>query len=231
MRILFVRHGHPDYKKDCLTDIGKQQAAAVAKRLAEEGIDKLFCSTMGRARETASYISEELGLEAEPLDFIREISWGSEDGSPLPWIEKGYPWQTSRALAAHGLALHDPSWKEKEPFRLNTRFQATVQRVLDGCDPWLASLGIIRDGLYYRLQEPKYETVCVVSHGGSSTVVLSHMLNLEQPFLFGTLTPRFTSVTELRLEPFTAEEPDGLIVPFIELINDSRHIWDCWMEE
>ena len=33
MRIIFVRHGEPDYKNDCLTAEGHIQAEAVAKRL------------------------------------------------------------------------------------------------------------------------------------------------------------------------------------------------------
>ena len=35
MRIIFVRHGEPDYVRDCLTDTGKEQAAAAAERLAD----------------------------------------------------------------------------------------------------------------------------------------------------------------------------------------------------
>ena len=30
MRIVFVRHGHPDYKNDCLTELGHKQAVAIA---------------------------------------------------------------------------------------------------------------------------------------------------------------------------------------------------------
>ena len=42
MHIVFVRHGHPNYKLDCLTELGHNQAAAAAERLADEGIDKLY---------------------------------------------------------------------------------------------------------------------------------------------------------------------------------------------
>ena len=34
MRIIFVRHGEPDYARDCLTEAGRRQAAAAAERLA-----------------------------------------------------------------------------------------------------------------------------------------------------------------------------------------------------
>ena len=42
MRIIFVRHGEPDYKNDCLTAEGHIQAEAVAKRLANEKIEGIY---------------------------------------------------------------------------------------------------------------------------------------------------------------------------------------------
>ena len=54
MRIIFVRHGEPDYQHDCLTETGKKQAEAASKRLAREGIDEIYASPMGRAAETAA---------------------------------------------------------------------------------------------------------------------------------------------------------------------------------
>ena len=33
MRIVFVRHGHPNYEKDCLTELGHRHAEAAALRL------------------------------------------------------------------------------------------------------------------------------------------------------------------------------------------------------
>ena len=55
MRILFIRHGEPDYEHDCLTETGRLQAAAAARRLEREGIGKIYSSPNGRASETASY--------------------------------------------------------------------------------------------------------------------------------------------------------------------------------
>ena len=54
MRIVFVRHGEPDYTHDCLTEQGKLQALAAAERLREEGIEEIFSSPLGRAAETAA---------------------------------------------------------------------------------------------------------------------------------------------------------------------------------
>lgn len=49
MRIVLVRHGDPNYEKDCLTELGHKQAAVAAQRLLKEGIDEIYSSPLGRA--------------------------------------------------------------------------------------------------------------------------------------------------------------------------------------
>ena len=73
MRIVFVRHGHPNYVDDCLTDLGKLQAEAASQKLIKEGIKEIYSSTCGRAFETAQVTADKLGLEVIPLDFMREL--------------------------------------------------------------------------------------------------------------------------------------------------------------
>ena len=75
MRIYFIRHGHPNYALDCLTDIGHLQAEACAERLKAAGIQRIFSSSQGRARETAEHTAKKLGLAVEPVDFIRELAF------------------------------------------------------------------------------------------------------------------------------------------------------------
>ena len=71
MRIVFVRHGEPDYTHDCLTETGRLQAEAAAERLEREGITEIYASPMGRARETASFTARRLGLPVTVLPFMR----------------------------------------------------------------------------------------------------------------------------------------------------------------
>ena len=63
MRIIFVRHGEPDYAHDCLTEQGKQQALAAAERLREEGIDQLFVEHKLEEKQEQSSCAED---NAEP---------------------------------------------------------------------------------------------------------------------------------------------------------------------
>ena len=85
MRIIFVRHGEPDYANDCLTPTGRAQAAAAAERLSGEGIAAIYASPCGRASETAGYTARRLGLPVTTLDYMREIA-GAAPASPTTAI-------------------------------------------------------------------------------------------------------------------------------------------------
>ena len=129
MRILFVRHGEPDYKNDCLTETGKRQAQAAALRLEREGISEIYASPMGRARETAGYTAERLGLPVTILDYMHEIDWGGPD---VP--EKGHPWTLSDHLLEEGFDLSRDNWREHPYFKNNvvTECYDMVSQKFDG---------------------------------------------------------------------------------------------------
>ena len=67
MRLIFVRHGEPDYEKDCLTENGIKQAKSTAERLRGEDIRAIYASPMGRAIQTASFTAEMHGVEIQSL--------------------------------------------------------------------------------------------------------------------------------------------------------------------
>ncbi len=58
MRIILVRHGHPDYTTDTLTEKGILHAKAAAERLKDEKVDIFYSSSCGRAYETCQYIED-----------------------------------------------------------------------------------------------------------------------------------------------------------------------------
>ena len=219
MRIVFVRHGEPDYRNDCLTETGKIQARQAAVRLREEGIEQIFSSPLGRAQETAAAASEELGLPVQTLDFMRELHWGSIDGEPL--FANGHPWDIADELARQGWNLNRTDWEEL-PYFKNNVVTENVHLVEEGIDRWLASLGYIRDGFYYRcwLPDSSQRTVALFSHGGSSAAAIGHILNLPFPYATALLHLEFTGITILRLD----RNPGAVSLPCLELGNDGRHI-------
>jgi len=219
MRIIFVRHGHPDYDKDCLTELGHLHGAAVAERLKDEPVEKIFSSTHGRAMETAEHIDEKFGLGIIGLEFMRETKWGGMDGEPA--FLDGHPWFISDYMVEQGMDLLQTSWQEKEEYR-NNRLVQTTAYLVEQMDVWLADLGYIREGDYYRVGDVKYHTIVVVSHGGASTAALGHLFNLPLPFLFSAVCPDYTAVTVVSF----SEKKGALVAPKFELANDARHIAD-----
>ena len=219
MRIIFVRHGEPDYEHDCLTERGRIQARAAAERLRDEGIEEIYSSPLGRAAETAAATSEILKLPVKKLDFMRELNWGSIDGTPIP--ANGHPWDLADLLAAEGWNLTNPAWRDHVYFR-NNQVTEEADHVAWKTDEWLHTLGYERKGAFYRCVRPDdcQRTVVLFSHGGSSAAAMGHILNLTFPYACGLFHLEYTGITILRLD----RNPGVQRLPCLELANDGRHI-------
>ncbi len=218
MKIVFVRHGHPDYVNDCLTELGHEQAEKAALRLRDEGISEIYSSSMGRAYETALHTAELLDMNITKLDFMREIKWGSSDG--LDIYGEGHPWDTALYAVSMGYSLMDESWTRKAPFANNIVF-SEIERIAQEADRWFEGLGYRREGANYRvIGDDTNKTIALFSHGGSSSALFSHLLNLPFFYLCRAICPDFTSITVLSL----SDEKGTLTAPMIEYANDSRHI-------
>lgn len=217
MRIIFVRHGHPNYEKDCLTSLGHQHGEAVAERLKAEPIEKIFSSTCGRAMETAVHIDVNFNLGVEGLEFMREIKWGSVDGTPV--YADGHPWMSSDYMVAENMDLLSPAWRETEPYRNNKVIKA-ADTLGEKFDEWLETLGYTREGEYYRVEKEQFGTIVLVSHGGASSAALAHLFNLPLPFVCSAICPDYTAVTIVSLSGKEGEK----IAPRFEIMNDARHI-------
>lgn len=221
MRIIFVRHGHPNYRKDCLTELGQLHAAAAAERLKDEGICEIHSSSHGRAVETAQHTADKLGLSVIQHDFMREIGWGSLDGSELE--HNGHPWLTVDSMVERGMDLTRTDWREVEPFCRN-RTVGFVDKVEKGIDNWLRELGYEREGTFYRVVGSNTNrTVAMFSHAGASSAAMSHILSLPFPYFCKVMEMSFTSITIIELSDAQGE----LTMPRIEISGDSRHIEKC----
>ena len=91
MRIIFVRHGEPNYKLDCLTELGKLQAERCAEALKNERIDVIYSSDLSRAFETAIPVAKAHGLTVIPHKGLREIFAGEWENLLFDEIEATYP--------------------------------------------------------------------------------------------------------------------------------------------
>ncbi len=219
MRLILVRHGDPNYQLDCLTELGHKQAEITAQRLLSEGIEEVFSSPMGRARQTAQPFLEASGIkEMKILDFMREIRYGLEEDL---YNQDYSPWVGVDRMANQGEDLQNPNWRELPLFKENTA-TIDIDLVQAASDKWLESLGYKRQGLYYKniRDDDKQFTVALFSHGGSSTALLSRILNIPFPLLCASLHIPHTGITILRFD----RTPGKVSLPVIELMNDGNHL-------
>ena len=133
MRILFIRHGDPNYTDDCLTPLGHVQAKAAAERVKNEGISRIYSSSCGRAYETALYAAELLQLPVEQLDFMRELSWGWADEAAG---KRAHPWECAKEiLCAEGVdPMRTEAWREHRYFVNSDPLTTLVDAAVDGFD-------------------------------------------------------------------------------------------------
>ncbi len=159
MTLLFVRHGQSEgnvqrimqgWLDMDLTLVGREQAAAVALRLAGAGASRLYASPLKRARATAEAIALQTGLALEELPELREYGYGEAQG--LPWRTAVERWGLTERAWGTGLI---PGEEGGEAFR----------RRVSECF----------DGLMSRHAE---DTAIVVSHGGVLGALAAHVLGL-----------------------------------------------------
>jgi len=88
-RLLIARHGETDwnregrwqgYEQQPLNELGRRQAAALAARLAGEGVEALYSSDLERALQTAQAVARACGLTVQTDPRLREIDVGDWQG-------------------------------------------------------------------------------------------------------------------------------------------------------
>ena len=217
MRIIFVRHGEPDYANDCLTERGKIQAAAAAARLAGEGISEIWSSPCGRAAETAAYTAARLQLPVKTLDYMHEISWGG-DGIP----KAGHPWTlSSQMIAEQDFDFYTRDWRE-HPFFSGNLATEYYDMIAPEIDAFLAKHGYEHSGGRFMCRGASDKTIALFSHGGSGACALAHILSLPFPYVAAVLPYDFTSIIIVELPAREGE----YVHPRLELFNDCAHIHD-----
>ncbi len=82
MRLLLIRHAQPDPSPDWrgdppLSASGRAQAACLAEALKDSALDRVLCSAMKRAAETARPLAAAVGAPLVVEPELREIEMGT----------------------------------------------------------------------------------------------------------------------------------------------------------
>jgi ribonuclease H / adenosylcobalamin/alpha-ribazole phosphatase len=109
-----------------LTEVGVQQAAAAAKRLASAGIGVIVTSPLLRAVQTAQEVAAVTGAAVVTDDGFRETDFGAWDGLTFAEVRERWPSEVSTWLADPDVA---PPGGESFA-EVSARVTAALRRVL-----------------------------------------------------------------------------------------------------
>lgn len=219
MKLLFIRHGDPDYVNDSLTDKGMREAALLADRIVRTHIDEYYVSPLGRAQATAKPSLEKAGKEAVTLDWLREfdpriIRPDSPERTHVCWDWLPRDWTEREHFYRYDEWLNDEILNEG-----NVRESA--QYVFGEMDRFLASHGYERDKHYYRAVRPNNDTIAFFCHFGVTTLILAHLIGASPMVLWHGFCAAPTSVTTV----YTEERRPGIASFRIASYGDISHLY------
>lgn len=242
MRIVFVRHGDPDYKNDSLTEKGWREAELLAERISKWEVTDFYCSPLGRARDTASCTLKKMNRTAETLDWTREFFYPVTD--PVTG-RHGVPWDFVPSFwSGDPLMLSQESWVNAEIMRQNPDIPEKYAQVCQNLDLLLEKYGYVREKNFYRMPDKKpvfitsttspdnaehinsplcgeKEPVIVIfCHLGAICLMLSHLINIPFPLLVHGFFLPTTSLTVLTSE----ERWDNEAYFRVQVMGDSHHL-------
>lgn len=163
VRLLLARHGQTEWHHDNryagrtdveLTEAGRREAQALARRALEEDLALVVCSPLRRAFDTASFAAEACGVELQIEDRLREIDFGEWEGRTLDEVREVDPASVEKFEQNPG----------EKPFPRGEPLPVAAQRALE---------------VFYELQE-KFEdqTVLVVAHNTLIRLSLCSLLGM-----------------------------------------------------
>lgn len=235
MRLLFIRHGDPDYTIDSLTQKGDDEAAALAAIIADLNPGTIYLSPLGRAQRTASFSLNALGAEGTTCPWLQEFTGvvdtrGSEDlmmGFPHARQEDGtygitYIWDIMPEYCAKHPEIMDPEkWRESDLAK-HSNVLEVYDEVVRGLDALLAKHGYVREGHgLYRVERETTETLTFFCHFGISAVMMSIIWGCS-PFL----TLQYFCMLPSSVSELVSEERDEGKAMFRALrIGDQSHLY------
>jgi len=167
MHLFLIRHGQshlnlPDWtggNKDVgLTEEGQRQAAALARWLPTKvpTVKAIYCSTMQRAIETATPLSEAYDVALTFDDRLREIGLNRLDHTPWP----------NDQLPAYG-----GTWGSEIPFDNITPTTAGGESYMH----FRLRIGAFLEQMSVRHRD---DSILAISHAGAIEAVLDHIYNI-----------------------------------------------------
>ena len=198
MRLIFIRHGDPDYEHDSVTEKGLREISLLADKMQKEDVTEFYLSPKGRAQRTAQATLERVDTGEEHLiwDF-------------MPSFMDRYP------------DLYSAERWQSLPFIAKSAVPREYAKVCEGIDALLEQHGYRRKGTYYEVLRANRETLVFFCHFGVTCVILSHLFNMSPVALLQHLVAAPSSVTTL----YTEERERGIASFRCAAYGDVSHLY------
>jgi probable phosphoglycerate mutase len=178
-RLYLIRHGQAEHNLDpsagddaALTQVGREQARRLAARLARQGVDAIYSSTMRRAIETAEAVAQAVGMEIRVQEGLQEVD--------VQTAEQTVILEGAEAEELRERFLADPTWD-----------------VLPGAEDRLSFRRRVVDAIDHIVAEQPGRRVAVVCHGFVIQTYVAHALRLDTDFPFYPFNSSITSIRAL----------------------------------
>ena len=221
MLLYIIRHGEPNYETDTLTELGKLQAEAVGRRLFEAGIDRVFSSPLGRARETAEPLCRLSGLKCTVEEWAREI----DVKRMLTPVPDGEPKSISLVQNTYfrtDTAIELPYSRQFEADCVcDSEMREVCADIERNGDAFLERLGYKREGNNYRVLRANEERVALFCHGAMGRAWIATLLGIPIRTMWPAFNYTHTGVTVLQFK----NNENGLTAPRCLVYSDMSHIY------
>lgn len=220
MLLYIVRHGDPDYEKDCLTERGKQQAEAVGKRMLAAGIDQIYSSPMGRAQETAAPACRLLGLPCQIEPWAHEVE--EKRLTPFPDGTLKSVSVVKRFYYRENGAIDLPYDRGFEAPGFSTSQMDEATRIIeDGGREFLERLGYKEENGVYRILRKNEDKVALFCHTVMGRAWISRLLHIPIHLMWAGFQMTHTGVTVLEFKNYE----EGFTVPYLRAFSDMSHLY------
>jgi len=206
LTVILTRHGHTDRStpeqylgqrmQASLTDRGRKDADALAKRLEGVHLDRVISSPLGRAVETAQILAAHTGTKVETEERLTELDYGKWEGLTVEEIDSRFPGE--RALYEENPAFHEVGGGESG-LEVAARLGAFVEDLLN----WWQTQGQDR-------------TCLLVGHSSVNRILLAILLDVPMQNYRRRFQQDWANLTVLRWDT----HKDG---PLLLVANDLSH--------
>jgi broad specificity phosphatase PhoE len=202
-RIILIRHGQSEGNAENrfgghlpigLSSLGRLEAEATAKALANDNINAIYSSDLERAVETALPLAQLKGLSINKTPAFRERNVG----------------------VLQGLTFEDASEKFSKEY--DALLKRDFDYVIKEGESYKQVLERASSELNAIVEKHRGERVCIFTHTGTISILTLHLLGaLDGP----VLKPVWIATANCSITRFTLRD-NGFVI--LKSLNDTRHL-------